>query len=113
MSPQDQSIPDCDQPWIGDLEEIVQFADRGIVSKTLVDCPKSKIVWFGMKTGQSISGHAVGTPATIQVLSGTGTIRLGETDHEGKRGSFFYMPPGLFHALSSTDDLVFLLHLFR
>ena len=64
--------PECEEPWVGDLNDLVQFADRGIVSKTLVDCTKSKIVWFGMKTGQSISGHAVGTPATIQVLSGAG-----------------------------------------
>ena len=46
-------------------------------------------------------------------MTASGTIRLGETDYEGKRGSFYYMPPGLSHALTSTDDLVFLLHLFR
>ena len=104
---------DCDQPWLGDLNELVQFADRGIVSKTLVDCPKVKIILFGMKTGQTISGHSAGMPATIHVLSGTGTIQLGETEHEGKAGSIYYMPAGLYHALTSTDDLVFLLDLFR
>lgn len=32
--------PECDQPWVGDLNELVQFADRGIVNKTLVECPR-------------------------------------------------------------------------
>jgi quercetin dioxygenase-like cupin family protein len=113
MSDATSSKHDCEQAWVGDLNELVQFADRGIVSKTLVDCPKAKLVLFGMKTGQSLSGHAAGTPATIQVLQGAGTITLGETDYEGRSGSIYYMPAGQYHALKSTDDLVFLLNLFR
>ena len=105
--------PECEQPWVGDLGELVQFADRGIVSKTLVDCPKVKMILFGMKTGQTISGHSAGMPATIHVLGGKGKIQVGETEYEGKTGSIYYLPAGLYHALSSTDDLVFLLHLFR
>jgi quercetin dioxygenase-like cupin family protein len=105
--------PECAQPWVGNLNDLVQFADRGIVSKTLVDCPKVKLVLFGMKTGQSISGHSAGSPATIHVLSGAGTIQLEDTEYEGKAGSIFYLPAGLCHALTSTDDLVFLLDLFR
>jgi quercetin dioxygenase-like cupin family protein len=104
---------ECDQPWVGDLNELVQFADRGIVSKTLVDCPKVKLILFGMKTGQTISGHSAGMPATIHVLGGTGKILIGDTEHEGRPGSIYYMPAGLYHALTSTDDLVFLLDLFR
>jgi quercetin dioxygenase-like cupin family protein len=105
--------PERDQAWVGDLNELVQFADRGIVSKTLVDCPKVKLILFGMKTGQTISGHSAGMPATIHVLSGSGTIQVGDTEYEGKPGSLYYLPAGLYHALTSTDDLVFLLDLFR
>lgn len=104
---------ECEEPWVGDLNELAQFADRGIVSKTLVDCPKVKLVLFAMKTGQTISGHSAGMPATIHVLSGAGTIQVGETEYEGTPGSIYYMPAGLYHALTSTDDLVFLLDLFR
>lgn len=111
--PTTEQAPDCDPPWFGNLDDLVQFADRGIVSKTLVDCGKAKIVLFALKTGQELSGHAASTPATIQVLRGAGIIRLGETDHEGVPGSLYYMPAGLFHAVKSTDDLVFLLNLFR
>jgi quercetin dioxygenase-like cupin family protein len=47
------------------------------------------------------------------VLSGAGTIQIGDTEYQGKPGSIYYMPAGLYHALTSTDDLVFLLDLFR
>ena len=113
MSDPDATLTECDRPWVGDLNALVQFADRGIVSKTLVDCPKVKLILFGMKTGQTISGHSAGTPATIHVLGGAGTIRIGETEYEGRPGCLYYMPAGQYHALTSTDDLVFLLDLFR
>jgi quercetin dioxygenase-like cupin family protein len=104
---------DCTQPWTGNLTDQVQFADRGIVSKTLVDCDKAKIVLFAMKTGQALSPHAAGTPATIHVLQGAGKIMLDGTFYEGTAGSLYYMPAGLLHSVESTDDLVFLLNLFR
>ena len=102
-----------EEPWVGDLLEMVQFAEGGIVSKTIVDYPKANISLFAMKTGQKMSGHSAASPATIQVLSGAGKIQIGETEYDAKPGSFYYMPAKLYHALTSTDDLVFLLDLFR
>lgn len=104
---------DSDQPWIGDLNQLIQFADGGIVSKTLVDSDKVNISLFALKTGQRMSGHASRWQATIHVLSGAGKIQIGDTEYEGKPGSLYYMPAGMYHALTSTDDLVFLLDLFR
>jgi len=102
-----------EEPWVGDLNELVQFAESGIVSKTLVDYPKANISLFAMSTGQKMSGHSAASPATIQVLSGTGKIQIGETEYDAKAGSFYYMPARLYHALVSTDNLVFLLDLFK
>jgi quercetin dioxygenase-like cupin family protein len=102
-----------DRTWTGDLHELVQFADRGIVSKTLVDTPGTNISLFALSTGQQMSGHASRWPATIHVVDGTGDIRIGETEYRGRPGSLYYMPAGTYHSLASTDNLVFLLSLFR
>lgn len=96
-----------------DLNEVVQWADRGIVSKTRVDCPKAKLVLFAMNTGQSTSSHSASTPAAIYVIGGAGTIRSGDTEYDGKSGSIYCRPAGLSHALTATANLVFLLNLFR
>ncbi len=104
---------DCSKPWVGSLEEAVQFAEKGIVSKTLVDCPEVKIVLFCMVAGQSLSGHAAGTAATIQVLKGRAAIKLGNDDYQGVPGSFYYMPAKLYHAIHADEDLVFLLNLLK
>jgi quercetin dioxygenase-like cupin family protein len=105
--------PESDKAWIGDLDELIQFAEHGIVSKTLVDGPKANISLFAMSSGEHMSGHASRWPATIHVLRGAGKIRIGDTEYAGKPGSLYYMPAGMFHALTSTDNLVFLLDLFR
>ena len=64
---------DPDENWAGELEAMMQFAEGGIVSKTLVDRPKlANISLFMMATGQKMSSHAASRPATIQVLGGEG-----------------------------------------
>jgi quercetin dioxygenase-like cupin family protein len=113
MADRQQTKHDCAEPWVGNLEEAVQFADKGIVSKTLVDCPEVKIILFCMVSGQSLSGHAAGTAATIHVLKGKAAIKLGEDDHQGVPGSFYYMPARLYHAIHADEELVFLLHLLK
>jgi quercetin dioxygenase-like cupin family protein len=98
--------------WAGDLEAMSQFAEGGIVSKTIVDRPNvTNISLFMMSTGQTMSSHKASRPATIHVLGGEGKITIGDQTWNSKRGSFFYMPAGQPHALESTDNMVFLLHL--
>jgi nitric oxide dioxygenase len=110
--PVGQVLSGADENWAGDLEAMIQFAEGGIVSKTLLDRRKLvNISLFMMSTGQKMSSHAASRPATIHVLDGAGRITIGDLTHQGKRGSLFYMPAGQPHALESTDNLVFLLYL--
>jgi quercetin dioxygenase-like cupin family protein len=65
------------------------------------------------KATQPISGHSTGMPATIHVLGEAEKVQLGNQEYEARPGSLYYLPAGQNHALTSTDDLVFLLNLFR
>lgn len=105
--------PVPDENWAGELMEMVEFAGGGIVSKTVCDRPKVNISLYAMSTGETMSGHAASRPATIHVLDGEGDIQIGETVYKAKRGSLFYMPAKQYHALTSTNSLVFLLYLFN
>jgi quercetin dioxygenase-like cupin family protein len=107
-----EAAPTGGENWAGDLEAMMQFAEGGIVSKTIVDRPGvTNISLFTMGTGQTMSSHKASRPATIHVLGGEGRITIGDQTWDSKRGSFFYMPAGQPHALESTDNMVFLLHL--
>jgi len=102
-----------DQPASFDLVALVEVAEGGIVSKTLVENEHHKLVHFTFAPGQELSEHTASVPAVIHVLSGTGAVWLGAEEHRAQPGSLFYMPAGLPHAVHADGELVFLLTMFR
>jgi quercetin dioxygenase-like cupin family protein len=102
-----------DQPAVFDLVALAEVAEGGIVSKTLLENEHRKLVHFTFAPGQELSEHTASVPAIIHVLSGEGTVRLGDDEHRAQAGSLFYMPAGLRHAVHADGELVFLLTLFR
>ncbi|MGC8762701.1 MAG: cupin domain-containing protein [Acidobacteriota bacterium] len=100
-------------PFVTDLLASVQFAERGIVSKTLHDSAALKVVLFCFEPGQALSEHTAPFEAVIQVVQGKGKLRLGEEEYEGRPGSLFVMPAGLRHAVAAEERLVFLLTMVR
>lgn len=102
-----------DQPFGVDLEPLVQFASGGIVSKSFLETARLKLVLFCMEAGQQLSEHTASMPAIIHVLSGRGTLTLGDQAQEVSPGRLVYMPAGTVHALQAQENLVFLLTLVR
>lgn len=100
-------------PWVGNLEDMVEFAEGGIVSKTIIDEPRTKVVLFIFHPGQSLSEHTASMPAAIHVLSGRASILLGSERHQAEAGTYVYMPANLNHAVDAQENLVFLLTLFK
>ena len=107
------SVIMTEQYLVSDIASSIEFAEDGIVSKTILDAPKSKVVLFCMSSGQSLSEHTASMPAVIHVLGGSGTVRLDQDEHPAKEGVWIYMPAGQIHAVNAESDLVFLLTLFR
>lgn len=100
-------------PWVGNLTDMTEYADDGIVSKTVVDEPRVKVVHFAMSAGQSLSEHTASMPASIHVLEGQSSVLLGDERHDAPPGTYIYMPAHLNHAVDAITDMVFLLHLHR
>jgi quercetin dioxygenase-like cupin family protein len=99
--------------WTGNLDDMVEFARDGIVSKTLVDEGPTKVVLFSFSPGQSLSEHTASVPASIHVLHGQASILLGDERYEAGPGSYVYMPAELRHAVDASENMVFLLTLHR
>lgn len=95
------------------LEEMVEFARDGIVSKVLVKAATMEVSLFCMSTGQSLSPHKSSFPVIIHVLSGGGKVTLSRDKYEAKPNAWFYMPANLLHSVEATENLVFLLTLFK
>ncbi len=109
----ESSGKEAPKPLAVNLESMVEFAQNGIVSKTVVDEPYAKVILFCMETGQALSEHTASLPAAIYVLGGHGQIRLGDEAHEARAGVWIHMPAETRHAVQSDYNLVFLLTLFK
>jgi quercetin dioxygenase-like cupin family protein len=95
------------------LEDMIEFAKDGIVSKTIAEIEGNEISLFCMAAGQQLSTHSASFPAVIHVLQGRGEITLGKEVYEAKPNSWFSMPKNLPHAVKAIENLVFLLTLFK
>lgn len=95
------------------LEDMIEFAKDGIVSKTVAKVKGNEISLFCLATGQQLSTHSASFPAVIHVLQGRGEITLGKEVYEAKPNSWFSMPKNLPHAVEAIENLVFLLTLFK
>jgi len=92
---------------------MIEFARDGIVSKTVLNETDKEVSLFCMSAGQALSSHTSSFPAIIHVLRGKGQVTLANKKYEAKPNAWFYMPAKLPHAIQATEDLVFLLTLFK
>ncbi len=100
-------------PSVHELRAAIQFAESGIVSKTLYQSPTLKLVLFCFEPGQALSEHAAPFEAVVHVLEGTGDILLGDKIHQAAPDALFVMPAGLNHAITARERLVFLLTMVK
>jgi quercetin dioxygenase-like cupin family protein len=109
----EKPLIDAAQEKILSLAEEVQFAPNGIVSRTLLRTPNSRVVLFGFAEGQELTEHTSTQQAVIQVLSGECDFSLAGKPHALKAGDLLYMPPHLPHAVRATKQFSMLLTLSK
>ena len=101
------------EPIVADLQGSIQFAERGIVSKTLHESPAQKLVLFCFEPGQALSEHTAPFEAVIHVLQGKADVKLGGKVYEAAPGALYVMPAGLSHSITAKERFVFLLTMTR
>lgn len=104
---------DADEPNILSLPNETQFAANGIVSRTVLRTPTTRMVLFGFAEGQELSEHTSTARALIQVLSGSCEFSLDGKPHTLKAGDLLHMPPNLPHAVKATEKFSMLLTLLK
>jgi quercetin dioxygenase-like cupin family protein len=96
----------------GVLKE-VPVPEAGILSRTLHNDERSKIVAFAFSAGQELSAHTAPMPAILQIVKGQAKLRLGEDHIEVDEGAVVHMTAQLEHGVLATTDLVMLLVLLK
>jgi quercetin dioxygenase-like cupin family protein len=96
-----------------DLAKEVLPPDKGILSRTLFNDDRLKVVIFGFAQGEELSEHTASMPAVLQFIEGEATVTLGDDRHEATAGTWIHMPTGLKHSIQARTAVVMLLLLLK
>ena len=109
----EKPLIDAASEQVVSLAEETKYAPNGIVSRTLLRTPFSRVVLFGFAEGQELTEHTSTQHAVIQILSGECEFSLAGKPHALKTGDLLYMPPNLPHAARATTQFSMLLTLSK
>jgi quercetin dioxygenase-like cupin family protein len=98
---------------INDLAKEAQPPEKGILSRTLFNDERLKVVLFGFGLGEELSEHTASMPAVLHFLQGEATVTLGDDKHEAKAGTWVHMPTGQRHSIQAKTPVVMLLLLMK
>ena len=85
------------------LEDLVEYSNGQVVSKTLVQNDVVSMTLFSFDKGEEISSHAAGGDAMVTVLDGKGKFTVGGTEYILEKGETLIMPKGIPHAVFGLE----------
>ena len=109
----EQPLIDSQSEKVLSLAAETQFAPNGIVSRTVLRTPTSRVVLFGFAAGQELTEHTSTQHALIQILSGECEFSLAGKPNQLQAGDVVYLPPNLAHAVRATKQFSMLLTLSK
>ena len=99
--------------------QIKQLADElpipaeGKQSVVLTDSAKTKVILFSFAPGGGLAEHVALFDATIQIISGTASLTVGDVSVEGKLGTWIQMAAKTPHSIKAETNVVMLLTLVK
>lgn len=95
------------------LKEDIDYADKSIVSKTLVDKKTGTITLFSFDEGQGLSEHTAPYDAVVEIIDGQAEITVGGKVIEAQEGQLVIMPANIPHSLKAKNKFKMLLTMIR
>ena len=94
-----------------DLRSRVEIPKDGILSRTIHQDKRVKVVLFGLAGGQEMSSQTAASPAIVEVVQGQIRFTLDGEEKELSTGSWVFMEAEVPHALYARSDGIVLLTL--
>ena len=96
-----------------DLAKEAQPPSSGILSRTLHNTDRVKLVLFGFAEGEELSEHTASMPAIVHFIEGKAAMTLSDDTIEASAGTWVHMPANLKHSIKATTPVVMLLVLLK
>ena len=99
--------------YIEDLATHAPVPENGILSRTIQNDERTKVIVFGFAPGQELSAHTAPFPAMIYIVEGEAELRLGADTRTARAGAFAYMTSHLEHGIHAKTKVVMLLTMVK
>ncbi len=96
-----------------DLAAMVGYADGAVVSKTLLNKKTGTLTLFSFDAGQGLSEHTSPYDATVFVLDGEATLKIGGETVKVPTGQLAIMPANVPHDVQAERRFKMLLIMIR
>ncbi len=95
------------------LSELIEYSKEAIVSKTLIKKDSGTITLFAFDKGQGLSEHTAPYDAMVQIVDGSGIIRIDKSVHHLSDGEFIIMPWNIPHSDEAPERFKMLLIMIK
>jgi quercetin dioxygenase-like cupin family protein len=92
---------------------IQDIPSDSIISRTIHQDERLKVVLFGFAPGQELSEHTAAVPAVIHILEGEAQLTLDELSKSAHSGSWTWIPANLPHSVFAQTKVIMLLLLLK
>lgn len=94
-------------------QNLVQYQDSSIVSRTIIDKAEGTITIFAFDKGQRLSTHSAPFDALVNVVDGSAVVTIEETSFPIKEGQQIIMPANKPHAVYADERFKMVLIMIR
>lgn len=98
---------------IKQLADALPIPESGKQSVVLIDNDKTKMLLFSFASGAGLAEHIAPFEATIQIISGTALLTVGDKSVDGKPGTWIQMAAKTPHSIKAESNVVMLLTLLK
>lgn len=99
--------------YVRDLRQEAKVPENGILTQTLQNDGRTKVILFGFAPGQELSAHTAPFPATLTFLKGDAELKLGTEEQQSTEGTCVYTRPSLEHGIKAQNEVVMLLTMIK
>ncbi len=104
-----QLMKNIDMATVLTMNDIVEYQEGTVVSKTLAQGKPLSLTLFAFDQGEEISSHSAKGDAMVYILDGEAKITIGKEEFDVKAGETIVMPAHVPHALEATKRFKMLL----
>lgn len=98
---------------IFNLEEMTDYQDGAVVSRTIIKKATGTVTVFAFDKGQALSEHTAPFDAMVQILDGRAEIIIGGHSFSLKTGEMIIMPANVPHAVKAESRFKMMLVMIK